>query len=64
MLDIDKIKKCREKLGLSQQGAAEAAGMKDRQAWSRIERGGAGMTLETLEKIAKALGVKAKDLLK
>ena len=40
------------------------AGMTDRQAWSRIERGHTAITLDTLEKIATALGVKGKDLLK
>jgi transcriptional regulator with XRE-family HTH domain len=64
MLDIAKVKSLREAKGWSQQQAAEKAGMRDRQAWSRIERGATSVTLETLEKVAKALGVKARDLLK
>jgi transcriptional regulator with XRE-family HTH domain len=66
MLDIVKMKRLRERAGLSQGAAAKRAGMTVRQQWSNIERGatGSGVTLGTLEKIALALGVKVKDLLK
>lgn len=65
MLDIEKILKLRESLGLTQEQAAQKAGFKTRQHWYKIESGNAGsVTLETLERVAKALGVKAKDLLK
>jgi transcriptional regulator with XRE-family HTH domain len=64
-LDVDKIKSLREKLGLTQEAAAERAGFQSRQAWNNIESGRqAKITLQTLDKIADALGVKAKDLLK
>jgi len=65
MIDTDKIKKLREKLELSQSQAAEKAGLNGRQDWSSVETGRRpGITLTTLDKMAKALGVKAKDLLK
>ena len=64
MLDLDKLKKLRNKRGLSQQQAAEAAGIGGRQRWNDMESGRRGIGLETLDKIAQALGVKAKDLLK
>jgi transcriptional regulator with XRE-family HTH domain len=64
-LDIEKVKTLRTKKGLSLEQAAIAAGFKDRQAWHRIESGAsANVTLETLENIAKALGVSAKSLIK
>ncbi len=65
MLDIAKIKSLREKAGLSVADAARAAGLKSRQHWQGVESGtAANPTLQTIEAIAKALGVKAKDLLK
>lgn len=65
MLDIAKIKALREKLGLSQEAAAAAAGMKTRQQWYTIESGTKpNVSIDTLNKIAAALGVKARDLLK
>ena len=64
-LDIKKIKSLREKKGLSQDQAAAAAGLNDRQAWHRIESGAnTNVKLETLERIAAALGVSAKSLIK
>lgn len=64
-LDTIRIRELREKLGLSQEQAAQRAGLAGRQYWNRIETGRQkGLTLETLERIAGALGVKAKDLLK
>lgn len=65
MLDTEKVKKLREKLGLSQDEAAQRAGLANRQQWYLIESGQrANITMETLGKIAAALGVKAKDLLR
>jgi transcriptional regulator with XRE-family HTH domain len=65
MLDVQKIKQLREKLELTQEQAAMKAGLKTRQRWNAIESGReASINLVTLGKVAKALGVKAKDLLK
>ena len=63
-LDTDKIKALREKLGWSMQDAAEKAGLRSRQHWHGIESGSTNVTLSTLEAVASALGVRAKDLLK
>ena len=65
-LDRAKIKRLREQAALTHAAAAERAGLKGRrQAWYDIEAGRrANIKLETLERVAKALGVKAKDLLK
>lgn len=66
MLDHAKVKALRIKHGLSQGDAAKLAGFKTRQQWSNLERDATGyaVSMSSLEKIAKALGVKAKDLLK
>jgi len=64
-LDTAKLKRLREKCKLTQEEAAIRAGLKGRQAWNNIESGRRpNLQLQTLEKIAAALGVKAKDLLK
>jgi len=64
-LDIAKIKELRERKGLSLAAAAERAGFKTRQQWYQIESGAVtNLKLESLERIAAALGVRAKDLLK
>lgn len=64
-LDIDKIKTLRTALGLSQQEAAERAGIGGKQNWYAIESGDrANLTLEVLERIATVLKTTAKDLLK
>lgn len=63
-LDLEKIKARRKKLALTQTQAAEKAGLSGPQQWSDIESGRrASITLDTLGKIATALGMKAKDLL-
>jgi transcriptional regulator with XRE-family HTH domain len=63
-LNLKKLKSRREELGLSQEDAAAEAEMKGRQAWYNIESGRqANVTVETLEKIAKALKVSPCDLL-
>jgi transcriptional regulator with XRE-family HTH domain len=67
MLDREKIKRAREsqKPPMSMAKAAIAAGMGSAQAWNKIENGdGVSLSVKTLNKVAKALGVKAKDLLK
>lgn len=64
-MNTDKIKTLRERLGLSQDDAARKAGFKGRQYWYNIESGKrTNIKIDTLEAIAKALGVKAADLLK
>jgi transcriptional regulator with XRE-family HTH domain len=63
-VDTTKIKKLREERGLSLAAAAKAAGLRSRQAWHGIETGAYSPTVETLEKVAAALGVKATALLK
>jgi transcriptional regulator with XRE-family HTH domain len=65
LLDTGKIKKLREGARLSQADAAKKAGIGTRQRWHGIESGAnTNIELDTLERVAKALGVKAKDLLK
>ena len=67
MHDSGKIRALREKRGLTQLEVAKLAGMSQQQ-WANVEGGHTGQTrgisLSTLDKIANALGVKAKDLLK
>ena len=65
LLDYKKIRRLREQARLSQAEAATKAGLGTRQRWHGIESGAStNIELDTLERIAKALGVKAKDLLK
>jgi transcriptional regulator with XRE-family HTH domain len=65
VLDTEKMKALRLKLGLSMDDAARRAGFASRQQWYQIESGNVtNIKLETLNAIAAALGVKAKDLLK
>ena len=64
-LDTEKIRSLREAAGLTMQQAADKAGFKSRQHWHAAESGDIGnITLDTLRRIAVALGVKARDLLK
>ena len=65
VLDTEKMRALRLKRGLSMDDAAHAAGFADRQRWYTIESGrNANVTIDTLNRIAAALNVKAKDLLK
>lgn len=64
MLDLEKLRNARERAGLTQQAAAAASGLASRQVWNNIERGRTDVTLATLDRIAAALGVKPKSLLK
>lgn len=64
-VDFDKIRKLREAKGWSYAQAAKEAGFASRQIWYQIEmKIRPNVTVDTLDKMAKALGVKAKDLLK
>jgi transcriptional regulator with XRE-family HTH domain len=64
-LDGPKIRRFRIAAKLTQAEAAARAGLPGKQVWSDLENGRRGNpTLEYLERIAAALGVKAKDLLK
>lgn len=64
-LDFEKLKTLRDRRGLTQEEAATLAGLSGRQRWNDIESGRkVNVTIETLEAVAKAVGVKAKDLLK
>ena len=63
-LDFEKIRRLREQKGWSQEEAARASGLSTRQRWNDIESGRkASITINTLEKIAEALGVSARELL-
>lgn len=62
-LDPTKIKSLRERRSLTQQQAADAAGM-PRPHWTRLESGERpDPQLSTAEKVAKALGVRVERLL-
>jgi transcriptional regulator with XRE-family HTH domain len=67
-VDPEKIKRLREKKGLTQDEAAAAAGMKSgRQHWNNIESGrqaSKSISVELLERIAAALDTTASNLLK
>lgn len=63
--DFEKIEQLRKRAGLTKEEAAKKAGFKEPQRWHDLEVGRfPDLRLSTLEKIAKALGVKAKELLK
>jgi transcriptional regulator with XRE-family HTH domain len=57
-----RIKELRQKAGLSQEELAGKAGL-HRTYMSDIERGERNVSVENIEKIARALGVKSSDLL-
>ncbi len=56
-----KVRELREKKDISQERLAELAGL-DRTYISGIERGKRNVAVVNIEKVAKALGVKIKDL--
>ncbi len=65
VLDTTKLRELRLKRGMSMDDAAAAAGFNNRQRWYAIESGQKkNITLDTLNAIAAALGVKAKELLR
>jgi transcriptional regulator with XRE-family HTH domain len=64
-LDVQKMERLRESLGLSQEQAAKACEFSGRSYWRDVVSGRrSNVTVETLEKIAKVLRVKPADLLK
>ncbi|HEX8555934.1 MAG TPA: helix-turn-helix transcriptional regulator [Sphingomonas sp.] len=64
MLDREKIEVRRQALGLSQEEAANKAGLAGRQVWNNIVSGRkANVTMETLNKIANALDCHPRDLI-
>lgn len=64
-LDTDKIRQLRQAKEWTQEQAAQRAGLRGPARWNDIESGRRiNVTIDTLERIAKALGVKARDLLK
>lgn len=64
-LDTDKIKALRLKLDLTQQQCADRAGFPNAQKWFQYESGRLkNPTLLNIERIAKALGVHASELIK
>jgi transcriptional regulator with XRE-family HTH domain len=58
-----RLRELRDKRGLSQRGLAERSGV-SREYIARIELGQHDPTLSTLEKLAKALGVRIERLLR
>lgn len=58
----EKIKEARQRLGFIQADVAKKAGMSTNY-YARIERGDATATVEALQKVAKALGVRSSDIL-
>jgi transcriptional regulator with XRE-family HTH domain len=65
MLDTKRMRELREAAGLTQAQAAKRAGWDDKQFWWHIESGDrADVTLSVLARIAKALKVRPRDLLK
>lgn len=63
-LNVERIRELREKRKLTQQQAAELAGMGSKQAWSNFENGRDNPTLDRLAKVAEVLGVKPRELIK
>jgi transcriptional regulator with XRE-family HTH domain len=66
LLDVGAVKRLRIKRGLTQQQAADLASLPGgRDSWADVETGRRdNVTLATLERIASALGVDARELLK
>lgn len=65
VLDLAKIRRLRLKLKLSLNDAAKRAKLAGKQSWYEVESGRKpNVTIDTLNRIAAALGVKPKDLLK
>jgi len=58
----DKLRELRKQKGLSQEGLALKSGL-HRTYISDIERGSRNLSLKNIDKIAKALGLRAKSLL-
>lgn len=58
----EKIKQIRERQGLTQDTIAKKASLSTNY-YARVERGEANATVETLQMITQALGVKSSDIL-
>ena len=56
------IRKCREEKGISQEKLASLSEL-HRTYIGQVERGEKNLTIRSLERIAKALGINIKDLL-
>jgi len=56
-----RLRELREAKGMSQESLAHEAGL-DRTYVSSVERGKRNISLENIERLAKALGIKIKDL--
>jgi transcriptional regulator with XRE-family HTH domain len=64
-LDRAKITRLREGLNLSMAAAAKLAKMKSAQQWHGVESGSRkNPSIDTVERVAKALGVTVNDLLR
>jgi transcriptional regulator with XRE-family HTH domain len=64
-LDIEYLKKLRDRKGWTLAEAATQAGLKSAQHYENIESGrSANVTLTTLDKLAAAYGVSPKSLIK
>ena len=57
------VRNIRTRLGISQEEAADRAGMAVRQ-WQRVESGRDAITLRTVVTVASALGLEASELLR
>jgi len=56
-----RVRKLRNRLGISQEALAHDAGL-DRTYVSSVERGRRNLSLESIERLAKALRVEVRDL--
>jgi len=64
-LDTEKLRRLREEKAWSLEEAADRAGLTSKGHWSDIENGRkSNVKLDTLDKIANALGVRAGELLR
>lgn len=59
----NRVRELREKKGLSQEGLALESGL-DRSYVGGVERGERNISLENIEKLARALGVNPSELLR
>ncbi len=65
MLDTDFMEAARRRIGLTQEEAARAAGLRGKQVWNDIVNGRrANITLATLDAIAQALQCDPRDLIR
>lgn len=62
-MDLERIEQLRRGLGLTQEQAAQRAGMETRQKWNNFVSGRNTITVPQFEAVAAALGVEPCDLL-